>query len=226
MSRVRSWVAVGVTLAGLVLVVGCTGGDGEAGAAGGELVSAGDCQTDTSPNGTDEPEGEPPNTVEELTDLPEVPDLPPPTIPGNVSPPSTQPGERPAEPEYIDEADESAGTVAELGGLRVDPRAYGCVDFAVHLDQYEHFRIRSWGDDGIYTQVQVFSPSGQQVASWDTGTPQNFEAHYWDDVGPPEVGTYVIRTIHRAGSHNAFSLRMYGNPLTSMPETSVTTAPT
>ena len=231
MSRVRRWVAGGVTLAGLALVAGCGEGDGDAVAAGGAVESAGDCRTDTSPNGTDEPEGEPPNTVEELTDLVPVPDLPPPTIPENVAPPTTpttQPGDEPLDPDPVDILDPDGESIPAIGGFRVDPPAFGCTDFAVHIDEYQRFRIRTWGDSGIYTEVQVFSPSGQQIAHWETGAPESYEGYAWDESGVAEPGTHVIRTIHRGGSHNAFVVVFYGdNPVGSeTPETSVTTAPT
>jgi hypothetical protein len=211
---VRTWVAVGVTMAGIALVVACGSGDVDATAAG-SAMGAGpvvECRTDSSPTGTDEPEAEAPSG-DSADELAPIPDFPPPTVPGNVSPPTTEAGSEPIEGDPIDPFDPDGEAVPALGGFRVDPPELGCVDFAVHLDQYGRFRIRSWGDDGIFTQVQVYSPSGDRIASWDTGEQQTYEGYTWEDEGGlPEAGTYVIRTIHRGGSHNSFVLIFYGDP--------------
>lgn len=219
LSSVRTWVAVVVTVAGIGLVAACGDEDaatdgGDAGAALAVNVPTVECRTDQSPTGTDEPEvNVPPD--EQSSDLVPVPELPDPTIPGNVSPPTTPPleeGEEPIEGDPVDPFDPNSPTIPALGGFRVDPAELGCVDFAVHLEEYGRFRMRSWGDDGIYTTIQVFSPEGNQVGGWETGEPQNYEGHSWEEGGLPSAGTYVIRTIHRGGSHNSFVLIMYGDP--------------
>jgi hypothetical protein len=205
----RAW-TVGAVVLTLVALAACgeETTDEEAGAAAGAAIGV-SCRTDSSPTGTDEPEEDAPSGSTSLSDVPE---LPPPTFPDNVSPPTTTGEEGPIEPDPVDPLDPTGDVVPALGGFRVDPVENSCVDFAVHLEQYGRFRIKSWGDDGIHTDVQVYSPSGEMIASWQTGEPGTYEGYTWEDEGGlPEVGTYVIRTIHRGGSHNSFVLIMYGD---------------
>jgi hypothetical protein len=206
--------AVGSILLAVAALAACgdESNDENAGAAAGAAIGSGgggECRVDATPTGTDEPEDDAGSSAPELSD---VPDLPPPTIPENVSPPTTTGEEGPIDPDPVDPFDPNGDVIPALGGFRVDPVENGCVDFAVHLEQYGRFRIKSWGDDGIHTEVQVFSPSAEMIASWETGEPGTFEGYSWEDEGGlPEVGTYVIRTIYRGGSHNSFVLIMYGD---------------
>jgi hypothetical protein len=219
---VRTWVAMAVTVVGITLVAACgddppADEDVDASAAGAVLGSgapaavATECRIDTTPTGTDEPEegAPPPGQGDRI----ELPDLPPPTIPAEASPPTTEPGSDPIDSDPVDILDPDGPGIPALGGFRVDPPEHGCVDIAVHLEQYGRFRLKSWGDDGIYTQVQVFSPSGEKIASWDTGEPQTYEGYTWEDEGGlPETGTYVIRVVHVGGSHDSYVIIAYGDP--------------
>jgi hypothetical protein len=208
---------VGVVVLVALLVGGNDDSDGAGvglgGAVGEQQAEAGSTTTSEevtviTPASTDTTESD----VSGDVDLRELPDLPPPEIPTESSPPTTAPGTEMREWPIGFPADEPGNSIPLYGDIVVDLEPDGYLDFPVRLEEGTTMALISGADDGIFTHIEVFRPDGQSEGSWQGGEPDVVNGLEWvsEDERIPMSGTYVVRVVHLGGNHDPFLLRFYG----------------
>ncbi|HEY3144678.1 MAG TPA: hypothetical protein VGJ86_26345, partial [Acidimicrobiales bacterium] len=94
----------------------------------------------------------------------DLPELPPPDIPSESSPPTTVPGTESLDwPIGFGDGE----TLPLLGEIVVDLEPNGYADFPVSLVEGKRAALISAGDDGVLTYIEVFRPDGTSEGSWE-----------------------------------------------------------
>ena len=208
-------------VAGVAFVIGCGGGDDDTGSTDavdtvelGEAVAeaGGSDSAESSADGGGQSTTTTTSSTGSSVETRELPDLPPPDVTGQASPPTTAPGTEQDVWPIGFPADEPGNSIPLIGDFVVDLEHHGYLDLPVHLEEGRVVAVISAGDDGIMTHIEIFRPDGASEGSWQGGEPGITNGWEWvgEDGRVPMTGTYVVRIVHLGGSDGPFLLRIFG----------------